>query len=217
MDDVVVLDVSLTDAAGAREAEAFFAEFLADGLVPSADGRVPLRLVHAAQGRTHQFANVGGTEDTLLLHVVSLSSVRDLAASAGLATVDPLRFRANLLIDGLEPWVENSWVGQRVRCGDCVLEITEPTIRCPATMVEPSGATVGERNLNPPELLQQLYPNAMSRSRGDLRPMAIGGPEAKGGYLGVYAEVVQGGEIRIGDGVRVIETTGPRYPTTDLW
>jgi uncharacterized protein YcbX len=85
-----------------------------------------------------------------------------------------------------------------------VLEITEPTIRCPATTVEPRGGNAGQVNLNVPTLLQQLYPNAMSCSRGLLEPMAIGGPCAKGGYLGVYARVLQGGEIRAGDNISLL-------------
>ena len=70
----------------------------------------------------------------------------DVAQGAGV--VD----RANIIFDGVEPFEEHSWVGKHVRCGSVVLQITEPTIRCPATEVQPSGPNVGQRNLNPPQV-----------------------------------------------------------------
>ena len=73
-----------------------------------------LRVPHT----TTQFANVGGTEDSLLLHVANLASIRAFESLTGVA-VDPLRFRANLLVDDVAAWAENDWVGRRVQCGGC--------------------------------------------------------------------------------------------------
>ena len=130
----VLLDVDLRTDAGVREAEACFDAMLGDAVKPSADGSVRLRLVRAADGITHQFANVGGTQDMLLLHLINRESVHDLEARTG-RVIDPHRFRANFIFEGMDPWCEWDWPGQRVRLGGATLLITEPTIRCPATEV----------------------------------------------------------------------------------
>lgn len=66
--------------------------------------------------------------------MVNLRSVRDLEQKTGW-DIDPLRFRANINYDGGAAWNEWDWVGKRVRCGSAILEIIEPTIRCPSTQV----------------------------------------------------------------------------------
>ena len=48
--------------------------------------------------------------------------------------------------------------------------------------------------------LQELYPDARASTiTGE--DMAVGGPDAMGGYMGVYARVVQPGRIKPGDTV----------------
>ena len=37
--------------------------------------------------------------------------------------IDPSRFRANLLIDNIDPWKEFNWVGKTIEIGDCILEV----------------------------------------------------------------------------------------------
>ena len=48
--------------------------------------------------------------------VINLASVRDLEARIG-RPVDPMRFRANLYVEGWPPWVENSWKGRNLLLG----------------------------------------------------------------------------------------------------
>jgi len=55
--------------------------------------------------------------------------------------------------------------------------------------------------LETPNKLQELNPNATTVT-GETIP--VGGPTARGGYMGVYAQVVQGGRIPQGDSVRVL-------------
>jgi len=203
-----LLDVKLTDPKGVQEAEGFFASFLVGNTNEdriTTDARP--RLVSASDGQTHQFANVGGTKDMLRLHLVNRQSVLDLARVLG-QEVDPLRFRANVMVDGVEAWAEHEWVGRRVRLGSVVVEITETTIRCPATAVQPSGRDAGIRNMNPPKVLQDAFPEARALGRDHKTMKALGGPESMGGYLGVYAKVVEGGGIAVGDTVEVLDHCG---------
>jgi uncharacterized protein YcbX len=119
------------------------------------------------------------------LTLVNLASVRELAARMGTA-VDPLRFRANLYIDGVPAWAEFDWVGGEIRIGAAVLRIPARIPRCAATSVDPE---TGERALNVVKGLQAAY----------------------GHYdMGVYGEVVGGGRIAVGDAVAPPAAPRPR-------
>jgi uncharacterized protein YcbX len=88
-----------------------------------------------------------------------------------------MRFRANLHIDGLPAWAEFDWVGSDVKIGRARLHIVSRIIRCAATTVNPATA---ERDLNVPTHLQQAFGHC---------------------HMGIYGEVVEGGEIMTGDAV----------------
>ena len=48
--------------------------------------------------------------------IVNLASVRDLSQKMGVE-LDPLRFRANLYVEGWPAWAENEWVGRELMVG----------------------------------------------------------------------------------------------------
>ncbi len=77
--------------------------------------------------------------DAPFVSLVNLASVAALAAALG-AAVDPLRFRANLLIEGAPPWAERDWSGRELSIGAARLRIAEPIGRCAATEVNPASA-----------------------------------------------------------------------------
>lgn len=108
------------------------------------------------------------------LSLLNLASLRDLERVAR-ARVDPRRFRANLHLDDLPAWCELGWIGRDVRIGSALLRIVEPIERCAATNVDPVSA---RRDMNIPLLLQRGFGHTT---------------------LGVYAEVLEGGEIAAGD------------------
>ncbi len=87
-------------------------------------------------GDGHSFSDVARK----VVHVVNLASVRDLERHLG-HPIDPLRFRANVYIDGLPAWGEFDWTGKSV-------------VRCAATNVDP---TTGARDLDIPKDLMRLY------------------------------------------------------------
>lgn len=112
-----------------------------------------------------------------LVSILNLASVSDLERLTGLA-VDPLRFRANLHVEGLQPWGEFDLIGQTLESpSGARLKIVHRIERCAATNVDPS---TGARDLDLPRTLMKSF-----------------------GHMdcGVYAEVVAPG--RISEGVRL--------------
>jgi uncharacterized protein len=121
----------------------------------------------------HSFSDVAAK----CLHIVNLASVRELERVAGHA-VNPLRFRPNVVIDGAEPWQEFNWTGKPLQLGPVQLEVFKRTERCAATNVDPE---TGKRDMAIPAALQRAWGHA---------------------DFGVYARVVAGGTIAVGDPVK---------------
>ena len=111
-----------------------------------------------------------------VISLINLATVRSLEAQWGIK-IDPLRFRANLYIDGAGPWEEFDWVGSDIRIGDALFRVDRRNGRCGATNVDPE---TGRRDLDIP---------------GSLRA-AFGHKE-----LGVYLTTREGGSISVGDSV----------------
>ena len=147
------------------------AEFLTDFL-GDVDG--PLRVVEAPG---HAFADARRRPNATTDKYVSLinrASIAALEAAMGVP-VDPLRFRANVYFEGAPAWSEHDWVGSEITLGAARLRVISPISRCPATQVNPVTA---ERDLDIVAGLEHAFGHI---------------------HMGVYAEVVAGGEIGLGD------------------
>ncbi|KZX19975.1 MOSC domain-containing protein [Rathayibacter tanaceti] len=129
-----------------------------------------------AQDEGRRFTDTAHASDVEMEYVslINLASVRDFAERIG-AEVDPLRFRGNIHLEGLPAWSELDLVGRELTVGSVRLRITKPTERCAATEVEPG---TGRRDLPVPRLLHSTYGHDL---------------------MGVYAEVLDGGTLRVGD------------------
>lgn len=110
------------------------------------------------------------------ISLINAASVRDLSARTGV-DLDPLRFRGNLLIDGLAPWAEFDWVGRTIRIGDAVLTARSRIGRCAATSVD---LATGVRDIDVPRALFEHFGHTQ---------------------CGLYLSVETGGPIRRGDRV----------------
>ncbi|HEY1857783.1 MOSC domain-containing protein [Acidocella sp.] len=131
--------------------------------------------------RFHHFPNHSFCDHkTQVISLIGLGSLAALEAAAE-APRDKRRFRANIYIEDIEPWAEFAWMGRRLRVGETVMQVQETIDRCAATTVNPDTA---ERDANPVKELQQHF--------GHIE-------------LGVFAEVVQGGEIKPGDEITLLD------------
>tara|TARA_R110000868_G_scaffold53744_5_gene168561 strand:+ start:557 stop:1318 length:762 start_codon:yes stop_codon:yes gene_type:complete len=135
------------------------------------DVRGRLRIVHAPGQAMTDIAQP-------FISLINLASVRDLAQRCSIE-LDPLRFRGNLLIDGLEPWAEFDWVGQDIMIGSSRLTGQSRIRRCAATSVNPATA---ERDLDIPAALMAHYGHA---------------------DCGIYLAITQGGRVATGDAVQI--------------
>jgi uncharacterized protein YcbX len=164
-DGVMLAEGSLHTATGRTMIEAWLAATFADEL------RGPPRIL-AADG--HSFSDRAAK----VLHVVNLATVHALEAHLG-RSIDPLRFRPNVMIDGLDAWSERQWTGASMRLGDAGCAVESRTTRCAATNVDPAS---GRRDLDIPRALEALTGSA---------------------DLGIYVMVTEGGTLAIGDRGRV--------------
>jgi uncharacterized protein YcbX len=140
-------------------------------------------------------APVGTFFDFAPLHLVTTSTLAALAERAPHARFDPLRFRANLLIDTGEvpAFVEDEWVGREIAIGEARLTVLSSCPRCVMTSLPQAGLpadptilrTIADSNLRWFPLLARKLPSA-----------------------GVYAMVTRGGEIAVDDPIQ----TGGRAP-----
>ena len=87
------------------------------------------------------------------VHIVNLASVRELERTQG-RPVDPLRFRANVYLEGVEPWAELGWIGKEIGLGEATLAVFARTRRCEATNVDPAR---GVRDMAVPAHLQRTW------------------------------------------------------------
>jgi len=135
-----------------------------------------------------QFMSVSGNfSNGGAIHIVTTSSVRELAALSPQSQFDASRFRPNIVIDtDGSGFVENAWPGQVLHIGDVELPVVIPTPRCVMTTL-PQAESPGDR-----EVLRSI-------SRHNSIDLGFGVLPC----LGVYANVATEGDIAINAPVTV--------------
>jgi len=129
----------------------------------------PPKVIFGKSG--HSFSDVAKK----VVSIINLASVAAVENAAG-APVNPLRFRGNLYVAGWSAWHEFHLVGQTLSVGkNARLKIVKRIQRCAATDVD---LDTGIRDLTIPRTLLENFDHT---------------------DCGVYAEVVEAGEIAIGD------------------
>ena len=120
----------------------------------------------------HSFSDVARK----VVSIINLASVRAIENMVG-HPVHPLRFRANLYVEGWPAWHEFDLLDRTLAIGDARLKVVKRIVRCAAVNVDPDTA---ERDLAIPQALQRRL------GHGD---------------CGIYAEVTTGGSIAVGDAI----------------
>ncbi|MET0336332.1 MAG: MOSC N-terminal beta barrel domain-containing protein [Caulobacter sp.] len=154
----------LSETAGREAFAAWLAALLGDEI------RGPLRVLEGPG--LHRFMD----SKSGFVSIINLASVRDLADKIG-RPVDPLRFRANVYVEGWEPWVENGWADRVMTLGAASVQGIKPIVRCAATHVNP---TTAERDIDLVKALFDHYGHML---------------------CGLYVRVLEGGRVAQGDAV----------------
>ncbi len=116
-------------------------------------GRLPLKLVGDGVTPRYQDNNAG----QVTLH--SRETIASAAAALGDPGLSEHRFRHNIVIEGVEAWEEQSWIGGRVRIGGVEMDVVMPKTRCLATHANP---VTGQRDLQVMQGLMQGFSQAQS-------------------------------------------------------
>jgi uncharacterized protein len=121
-----------------------------------------------------------GVFDAAQLSLMTTGTVAALGSSAGRPSLEPLRFRPNLLVDATDgdPFAEDTWIGATVRVGGLAMRVDRRDERCVVVNVDPRTA---------------------DRDPAVLRTIA----RARQACLGIYGTTVEPGQVALGDVVSV--------------
>ncbi|WP_146346552.1 MOSC domain-containing protein [Phaeobacter marinintestinus] len=128
-----------------------------------------------ASGGDNRFTDVSVVSTAMMnaVSLINLETVRDFESRIS-QPVDPLRFRGNIYFEGWSAGSELDLVDREITIGDVRLRVCKRTRRCPATQVNP---TTAERDIDVPALIDKEYGHF---------------------DMGIYAEVLTGGQIAPG-------------------
>jgi hypothetical protein len=106
------------------------------------------RPVDARYSRPTDRVNYADGFPVSLANAASLAALNDLIlASDPLQEPVPMtRFRANVVMAGAPAWIEDEWIGHRLRIGDAVFRAVKPNDRCVVTTID---AETGEKGHEP--------------------------------------------------------------------
>ena len=162
----IVAEGDLNSGSGVRDIEFFINDYF------EAELKGEAKLL-TAEG--HSFSDVRDK----CISIINLNSIRKFEQDTAL-TIDPIRFRANLHLDGdLPPFEELNLINKTLTINNTKLKIFAKITRCPAVDVNPTTA-MRDTDLN--KLLKQHYDHH---------------------YMGIYAMVEQGGTITKGDKITI--------------
>ena len=127
----------------------------------------------------------------LIATTASLQALNDYVREQGEAALPMSRFRPNIVIEGAQPWAEDSW--KLIKIGDVIIDCVKPCTRCIMTTLDPmNGESLGDISL---KALTHLRRSADKRLKGVL--------------FGTNAIPLGAGLLKQGDKVEILETQTP--------
>jgi len=166
-------------------------EVAAQGDLETAEGRAAIERFFATafagriKGPPKVLTSPGHSFSDVAKKVVSIINLQSLAAVENMVgfPVNPLRFRANVYVKGWPAWHEAGLVDQTLAIGSARVRVVKRITRCAAVNVDPD---LGVRDLE--------IPQALMRRLGHIE-------------CGIYAEVLEGGTVSVGDTVAAEQPT----------
>ena len=119
-------------------------------------------------------------QSTAFISIASNASLNIFADATGTAYSNR-RFRINMIIDADRAFAEADMIGQTFQCGKALMMIQKPVGRCAAINVDPKTALRSDKD----------YVRLMREKFGHSN-------------LGVFAKIIKGGEVKVGDELRLI-------------
>lgn len=136
----------------------------------------------AHRNQVFEFALPAGTFfDCSPIHIVTSSTLARLQAQSPASCFAAARFRPNLVVETIDQsagFMENKWLGRELVIGEVTMRIIRSSPRC---------------------IMTTLRQTSLPHDSSILRTAV----QANGGNVGVYADVVQSGQIRTGDSVHL--------------
>jgi uncharacterized protein YcbX len=159
----------------------------AEGHLETAEGRAAIERYFAGRhagrikGPPKVLVSPGHSFSDVAKKVVSIINLGSLAAIENMVgfPVHPLRFRANVYVRGWPAWHEASLLGGTLKVGGARVKVVKRITRCAAVNVDPELAV---RDME--------IPNTLMRRLGH-------------NECGIYAEVIEGGSVSVGEAVAV--------------
>ena len=140
------------------------------------------RLVHTRNGDSPHFFERFDILPLLVMTDGAIAEISNASLAAGSVETDRRRFRPNLLIAGVPGLAERGWEGRRLRIGKAG---------------EPGAVVVALADLRGRCVMTTFDPDTLEQEPRVLRTVV----ERTGGVLGLNAEVLRGGRVRVGDRV----------------
>ena len=166
-------------------------EVVAQGDLETAEGRAAIEGFFATafadriKGPPKVLTSPGHSFSDVARKVVSIINLASVAAIENMVgfPVNPLRFRANVYVKGWPAWHEANLVDGTLAIGTARVRVVKRITRCAAVNVDPE---LGVRDLE--------IPQALMRRLGHIE-------------CGIYAEVIEGGTVSVGDTVAAEQPT----------
>jgi uncharacterized protein YcbX len=128
------------------------------------------------------FFDTSISNKTVLSHSVSLlntRSVKDFQSKIN-QKIEAQRFRANICIDGIEPWKEREWIGKIIKINGVSFKVERNIPRCVAINLKP---TTHDNSLNLLQSLKKTYNHF---------------------DMGIYLTALDDGEINLDNKIEII-------------